>query len=115
MGDEEEMRLKMIAIGVRYLARTATEIGDLQKMVAQLKAADPVTLRELEVLAHRIRGSGAVFGFARLSDAAGAIEMLALKCLQEQNYDAASVAAKFTAYIASLASETHQAQTAASA
>jgi HPt (histidine-containing phosphotransfer) domain-containing protein len=125
MSNEEEIQRKMAAIGVRYLARTATEIGDLQKMVARLGAADTATpketvlsktvFREIEVLAHRIRGSGAVFGFAGLSDAASSIEMLAVECSREESYDAARVMEQFTAHIAKLASETQHAQTAASA
>ncbi len=113
MSNEEEMRRKFVAIGARYLARTATEIGDLQKLVTRLQAGDVATLKEIEILAHRIRGSGAVFGFTKLSDAAGVIEMLAvdsaptdrLVCEQPREQQCAELSEQFDLHIQNLVIE----------
>jgi len=116
MSDTAEMRRKMIEIGARYLARTITEIDDLQKMIVRLRAGDSAALKEIEILAHRIRGSGAVFGFAQLSDAAGAIEMLAVDSQGlPKKVSEAQLAERFTTYLQQLSAATHAASAAASA
>jgi hypothetical protein len=111
MNDQEEMRRKMAAIGARYLARTETEILDLQKMIEQLAVASPSTrngiLKEIEVLSHRIRGSGAVFGYAQLSDAAGVIEMLAVDSALEDDLDVARLSIQFANHLDALSVATH--------
>jgi hypothetical protein len=106
MSNEETMRRKMAEIGARYLARTVAEILDLQKLVEQLPTGGKPTLREIEVLAHRIRGSGAVFGYAKLSDAAGEIEMFAVNSALADQLDVVELAAKLTAQIHTLSIET---------
>ena len=109
MSTDEEMRRKMAAIGARYLARTATEIDDLQKMVANIATQGKAALKDIEILAHRIRGSGAVFGYVKLSEAAGVIEMFAMDSAIKPNFDAEQLAKQFTAQIAQLALETQRA------
>jgi HPt (histidine-containing phosphotransfer) domain-containing protein len=106
MNPEELMRHKMAEIGARYLARTVTEIGDLEKLVAHLPTGGKDTLKEIEVLAHRIRGSGAVFGYAKLSDAAGLIEMLAVERAGKEFSNAAELMAQFNAHLLTLSAET---------
>ena len=59
---DKELQDKMAAIGVRYLARTEGEAQDLLRLVEQLPVGGATTMKEIELLAHRIRGSGAVFG-----------------------------------------------------
>ena len=111
MSNEETMRSKMAEIGARYLARTVSEIADLEMMVARLPASGKVALKEIEVLAHRIRGSGAVFGYAKLSDAAGEIEMLAVSSAATELANATDLMAQFTAHIQTLSAETQRATT----
>ena len=77
MSDEERLRQQMASIGVRYLGRT---LGELQRMRELLQAAlngTPALFKDLEHLAHKIHGSGAMFGFDALSDRAGEIEHIA--------------------------------------
>ena len=117
MNNDTDMRRKMAEIGVRYLARTITEIVDLQRMVTQLASGGNATLKEIEVLAHRIRGSGAVFGFAKLSDAAGVIEMLAVDSALNDRDAAqdAQLAKQFAAHVERLIAATSAASSAAPA
>jgi HPt (histidine-containing phosphotransfer) domain-containing protein len=115
MTPEETMRRKMAEIGARYLARTATEIGELERLVAHLPVGGNHALKEIEVLAHRIRGSGAVFGYAKLSDAAGLIEMLAVERADKEFANTAELMAQFSAHIQTLSTETQLATAAKSA
>jgi HPt (histidine-containing phosphotransfer) domain-containing protein len=106
MSDEEIMRRKLAEIGARYLARTASEITDLHRLVAELPNGGKSTLKEIEVLAHRIRGSGAVFGYVKLSDIAGEIEMLAVRQAAVESPSFPDLMTQFSAYVHTLSSET---------
>jgi HPt (histidine-containing phosphotransfer) domain-containing protein len=77
MSDENRLQQQMAQIGVRYLGRT---LGELQRMHELLHSAlngSPAMLKDLEHLAHKIHGSGAMFGFDALSDTAGEVEHIA--------------------------------------
>jgi len=119
MTNDIDMQRKMAEIGSRYLARTITELGDLQRMVTQLPTGGNATLKEIEILAHRIRGSGAVFGFAKLSDIAGTIEMLAVDSAlidpRSKMRNDVQLAEQFAVHLQHLVSETQAAVAAAAA
>jgi HPt (histidine-containing phosphotransfer) domain-containing protein len=77
MSDEDKLKQQMAQIGVRYLTRT---LGEMQRMHEVLHSAvngSPAMMKDLERLAHKIHGSGAMFGFDGLSDNAGEIEHIA--------------------------------------
>ncbi len=63
-------------IGERYLKRTLSEMSDLGNLLAQAEQGEAAALVGIQQLAHRIHGSGAMFGFDALSDAAGSVEHL---------------------------------------
>jgi HPt (histidine-containing phosphotransfer) domain-containing protein len=113
MTNDIDMQRKMAEIGARYLARTTAELGDLQRMVTELPTGGNATLKEIEILAHRIRGSGAVFGFAQLSDIAGVIEMLAVDSalidLRSKMRNDAQLAEQFAVHLQQLVAETQAA------
>jgi HPt (histidine-containing phosphotransfer) domain-containing protein len=113
MTNDIDMQRKMAVIGARYLARTTAELGDLQRMVTELPTGGNATLKEIEILAHRIRGSGAVFGFAQLSDIAGVIEMLAVDSalidLRSKMRNDAQLAEQFAVHLQQLVAETQAA------
>ena len=106
MSNEEIMRRKLAEIGARYLARTVSEITDLQRLVSELPGGGKPILKEIEVLAHRIRGSGAVFGYVKLSDIACEIEMLAVRQAAVEAPDMPDLTKQFTHYIQTLSAET---------
>lgn len=72
-----ELKVRMGDLSVRFLQRTASETPLLREWLAKVTADPQTALKELEVIAHRIHGSGAMFGFGAISDAAGAVEKLA--------------------------------------
>ena len=77
MSDEERLKQQMAQIGTRYLGRT---LGEMQRMRELLQSAlngSPALLKDLEHLAHKIHGSGAMFGFELVSDQAAQVEHLA--------------------------------------
>jgi HPt (histidine-containing phosphotransfer) domain-containing protein len=98
----ENLPSRMAAIGQRYLARTQTEIVELHALMARLSTSDLQALKDIELLAHRIRGSGAVFGYHKLSDAAGIIEMAAMQSSERGVDDLAALREQMTQGIAAL-------------
>lgn len=77
MNDAAAMRGQLTEIGDRFLRRTLGEVARLHALLDELRAGQPGALKEIEVLAHRIHGSGAMFGFEALSDAAEQCERIA--------------------------------------
>ena len=73
---EAELREQVKVLGEKFLLRTADQIVTLRAHVASLRSGDRDALVAMQELAHKIHGSGAMFGFAALSDRAGEIERL---------------------------------------
>jgi CheY-like chemotaxis protein len=61
----------------KFLARAKGDIARLRAIMGASGQADEAALREVERIAHKIRGSGAMLGFGRLSALAEAIEHMA--------------------------------------
>ena len=77
MDERDELQQKIADIGGRYIQRTAGEIAGLRDMIAKVRAGDAVARKDIEHLAHKIYGSGAMFGFEAVSDQARALELVA--------------------------------------
>jgi HPt (histidine-containing phosphotransfer) domain-containing protein len=77
MHDEEKLRQQMAHIGGRYITRTLGELQRIRNLAALVQAGSVTDLKELEHAAHKIHGSGAMFGFDQVSDRAGEIESIA--------------------------------------
>lgn len=69
-----ELERQMRKIGERFITRTLSEAAILRPIVESLGPGDLQALHDLELFAHRIHGSGAMFGFAALSQCAGVLE-----------------------------------------
>jgi HPt (histidine-containing phosphotransfer) domain-containing protein len=76
--EEKQARQQLEAIGDRYLARTRSEMALFDEALDKLKGGDLTAFTWLQQLAHKVHGSGAMFGFDRLGDLAQEIELLAL-------------------------------------
>lgn len=61
-------------IGDRFVQRLLAELAMMRELIADVKAGDLGGLKELELFAHRIHGSSAMFGFDRLAEVAGRLE-----------------------------------------
>jgi HPt (histidine-containing phosphotransfer) domain-containing protein len=77
VSDAEKLRQQLQEIGTRFLQRTLREIEPLEELRRRLRAGDRTCLIEIQRLAHRIHGSGAMFGFDAISTHAREIELLA--------------------------------------
>jgi len=73
---EEQLRQQVKLLGEKFLLRTAGQITTLREQMLRLRAGDRDALVVIQELTHKIHGSGAMFGFADLSDRAGEIERL---------------------------------------
>ena len=71
-----ELQSQMEKIGGRFLDRVLADFDAMEKLLAALASGDAAASTALEMFAHRIHGSSAIFGFSSLSEAAGALEAL---------------------------------------
>jgi HPt (histidine-containing phosphotransfer) domain-containing protein len=92
-----DLQQRMTELGRRYLERTAAELSDLNTLIESAQSGEAEIYRKIEILAHRIRGSGAMFGFNLISDAAYGVEMLAVDAKAGLHSDGNAVQARFAA------------------
>ena len=77
MTDREQLQQQMAEIGNRYLKRTLGELPRMRELIAALHPGATDAIVELEHIAHRMHGSGAMFGFDAVSEQAHVIESIA--------------------------------------
>ncbi len=77
MHEDEKLQQQIADIGTRYLKRTLGELAQLRACLQNARSGAPDSLKQLERLAHKIHGSGAMFGFDDLSESAAQIEQIA--------------------------------------
>jgi HPt (histidine-containing phosphotransfer) domain-containing protein len=77
MDERDELQQKIADIAGRYIQRTASEIGALRDLIARVRAGDSAATKEIEQLAHKIYGSGSMFGFEAVSEQARSLEIAA--------------------------------------
>jgi HPt (histidine-containing phosphotransfer) domain-containing protein len=75
MDERDELQQKIADIGGRYIQRTAGEIAGLRDLNAKARAGSAAACKDIEHLAHKIYGSGAMFGFEAVSEQARALEL----------------------------------------
>lgn len=73
----DELQQKIADIGGRYIQRTAGEIAGLRDLIGKARAGSAAALKDVEHLAHKIYGSGAMFGFEAVSERAHELELTA--------------------------------------
>lgn len=71
-----ELQRQMDQIGDRFLQRLLAELAMMSELIADLEAGELSGLKDLELFAHRIHGSSAMFGFTDISALAGELEKL---------------------------------------
>lgn len=76
MDDHDKLQQQMSEIGDRYLKRTLGEMPRLRELLQQVRAGTPGSLEEVAHMAHKIHGSGAMFGFDGVSERARQMEVL---------------------------------------
>ena len=74
MDERDELQQKIADIAGRYIQRTAGELGGLRELIAKVRAGNAGAAKEVEQLAHKIYGSGSMFGFEAVSDQARELE-----------------------------------------
>jgi hypothetical protein len=80
MNDEQDpqaaVRRRMDELRLQFVKRTLGELGGMSDLLERVRQGDVPALRELELLAHKINGTGATFGFTGISSHAGDIERM---------------------------------------
>jgi HPt (histidine-containing phosphotransfer) domain-containing protein len=77
MDERDELQQKIADIAGRYIQRTAGELGGLRELIAKVRAGSTAAAKEVEQLAHKIYGSGSMFGFEAVSEQARELELAA--------------------------------------
>ena len=75
MAERDELQQKISDIGSRYIQRTAGEIAGLRELIAKLRTGESAAVKDIEQLAHKIYGSGSMFGFEAVSEQARELEI----------------------------------------
>lgn len=83
----DELRAKMVQIAGRYVARVTREVVQLEALVDSAARGNLDVVREIEVLTHRMHGSGAMLHFDEISGRAGELERLAADCVAAGRVD----------------------------
>ena len=90
---------KAATLAGAFVRRTRNDVDALRASMANVEAGNVAALRDIEFTAHSIHGAAALFGFARLSIAGGALE----RCARTAD---PHLAERLTACIAAVALET---------
>jgi HPt (histidine-containing phosphotransfer) domain-containing protein len=75
MDERDELQQKISDIGGRYIQRTAGEIAGLRELIAKVRTGNTAAVKDIEQLAHKIYGSGSMFGFEAVSEQARELEL----------------------------------------
>ena len=75
MDERDELQQKIADIAGRYIQRTAGELGGLRELIVKVQAGNTAAAKEIEQLAHKIYGSGSMFGFEAVSEQARELEL----------------------------------------
>lgn len=87
MDERDELQQKIADIAGRYIQRTAGELAGLRELIAKVRAGNSMAVKEVEQLAHRIYGSGSMFGFEAVSEQARELELAAKEAVSPQMID----------------------------
>jgi HPt (histidine-containing phosphotransfer) domain-containing protein len=71
------MREQINQLAAKFLKRCSQDVGSLRGLLGRLRIGDAAAFKELEYLAHRLSGTGALLGFESIGTCAAAIERLA--------------------------------------
>lgn len=87
MDEHDELQQKIAEIASRYIRRTAGELAGLRELIEKLRAGNTSAAKEIEHLAHKIYGSGSMFGFEAVSEQARVLEVAAKETADPQLLD----------------------------
>jgi len=80
---EAQIRTQLGVLAEKFLQRTSGQLVIMREQLAAVAAGDRQALQMIEELAHKIHGSGAMFGFPLLSECGGELERFSADCQPE--------------------------------
>jgi chemotaxis protein histidine kinase CheA len=83
----DSSKQRLAELGARFLERTAGEMAQLHDSLLHFRNGDGVAAERIELLAHRIRGTGATLGFESISECADVVESLAAQLREDRTGD----------------------------
>ena len=91
----EQLHARLVQIAGRYLDRVSKEVVQLGSMIDDAAGGDLGVVREIEMLTHRMHGSGAMLHFDEISGYAGELERMAAAFIAAAHVDQPRMVAKF--------------------
>jgi two-component system OmpR family response regulator len=93
-GGPAAVQAQVDSLTVSFLQRVWTDVINLAQMIEQAQAGDQSVFPEIERVCHSIYGAGAMFGFPRISEVAGAMMriMASVKTRSESHVSASGSA-----------------------
>jgi CheY-like chemotaxis protein len=77
--NEGDLASHVTRLGSRFLQRTGNDTIELRSLIEHAYGGDPIVIKQIELLAHKINGTGSIFGYAAISTCASDLERLAVK------------------------------------
>jgi HPt (histidine-containing phosphotransfer) domain-containing protein len=87
MDERDELQQKIADIAGRYIQRTAGELAGLRDLIAKVRTGNIAAVKDIQQLAHKIYGSGSMFGFEAVSEQARQLEVAARGTIDAQMID----------------------------
>jgi HPt (histidine-containing phosphotransfer) domain-containing protein len=100
--DNPALQGRLTQLSGEFLQRTLEDLTALRALLCSAEAAEAATLKQVERLAHRIRGAGAALGFEAVSACAGEIERVAEEHSREAAPGGPDVTGQLTRHTARL-------------
>lgn len=89
---ESNPQQRLAQLGARFLQRTAGQLPRLSESIQRLLGGDAAEAAQIELLAHRIRGTAATLGFESISQCADQLEKLVVRLRQDPSAGSSSSA-----------------------
>jgi HPt (histidine-containing phosphotransfer) domain-containing protein len=109
MSNREQLQQQIEALGDRYLRRTIDELLRLRELIAGALDGDAASLAEMHLIVHKIHGSGAMFGFDGISEAAARLERAVEACVTAERDAEIALLERCDRLMGSLELEVHNA------
>lgn len=93
MKKKQEIEPQLAEIGTRFLQRTLLEVDELRELFAAALAGDDEQFAAMARLAHRIHGTGGMFGFDAVGECAFLLQHLVSQPKRDADFAPAVLAA----------------------
>ena len=99
---EQQMRQQVEALAGRFLKRTIDQVAAFREQATQFSQGNTDALQAVQDVAHKIHGSGAVFGFPGISEAAERLERFSDQVIKSRSVETGAAHAQHAQQLTAL-------------